>query len=129
MAGARPAAPIAAAWAVMRYLGEEGYVRLAGETREAVRKLRAGIEAIPELHVIGEPVASLMAFGSDAVDIGAVGDVMDDRGWCLDRQKGPDALHVMVSPRHLQVADPFLADLREAVASHGESRGVEARYS
>ena len=129
MAGARPAAPIAAAWAVMRYLGEEGYVRLAGEIRDATRKLCAGIEAIPELHVVGEPAASLVAFGSDRVDIGAVGDVMDDRGWCLDRQKDPDALHMMISPRHLQVADVFLADLREAVERHGESRGVEARYS
>lgn len=79
--------------------------------------------------MIGEPAASLFAFGSEKLDVGAVGDVMDDRGWCLDRQKNPDALHLMVSPRHLQVADAFLADLRDAVASHGASRGVEARYS
>ncbi|MDH3685922.1 MAG: aspartate aminotransferase family protein [Myxococcales bacterium] len=131
MAGARPAAPISAAWAVMRYLGEEGYLRLAREAREATRKLQDGIGAIAGLRVIGAPVMTVFAFGAedDSIDLFAVGDVMDDRGWHIDRQHGPDALHVMVSPKHLEVADAFLADLREAVANHGSSRGKEARYS
>ena len=57
----------------------------------------------------------------------AVGDVMDDKGWHLDRQHGPDALHMMVSPEH-HVVDEF-PDLKDAVDRAGESRGVEARYS
>jgi glutamate/tyrosine decarboxylase-like PLP-dependent enzyme len=124
MAGARPGAPIAAAWAVMRYLGRAGYERLARQILETLRKIRAGIEAIPELSVLGDPIMSVFAFGSDVVDMMAIGDVMDDRGWCLDRQKGPDALHMMLSPAHASIADPFLADLREAVSKHGPSRGV-----
>ena len=114
---------------MLHFLGEEGYVRLAGQIRDTVRRLRGGIEAIPELRVFGEPVMSVFAFGSDAIDISAVGDAMDDRGWHLDRQKGPDALHLMLSPAHAEVADEFLADLRKAVARHGTSRGREARYS
>jgi glutamate/tyrosine decarboxylase-like PLP-dependent enzyme len=129
MAGARPAAPIAAAWAIMTFLGREGYVRLAREVRETTRKLRDGIEAIPELSVWASPAMSVMSFGSEQLDIAAVGDVMDERGWHLDRQNGPDALHMMVSPAHAAVADAFLDDLREAVARHGPSKGVEARYS
>jgi len=129
MAGARPAGPIAAAWAVMSFLGEEGYLRLAAKVRDTTQKLRAGIEAIPGLSVHGDPVMSVFSFGSDTLDVFAVGDVMDDRGWHLDRQKGPDALHLMVSPEHARVADAFLSDLREAVEKHGASRGREARYS
>ena len=72
---------------------------------------------------------SVLAFGSDRVDIMAVGDVMDERGWHLDRQKGPSALHLMVSPSHARIADAFLEDLRDAVAHQGASSGVEARYS
>jgi hypothetical protein len=81
--------------------------------------------------MIGEPVGPVMAFGSprDDLDVMAVGDVMDDKGWHLDRQHGPDALHMMVSPAHAEVVDEFIADLREAVEHAGESRGVEARYS
>jgi glutamate/tyrosine decarboxylase-like PLP-dependent enzyme len=129
MAGARPAAPIAAAWAVMHHLGEEGYLRLARAVRDTTRKLQRGIEAIPGLRVLGEPAMSVFAFGSDSLDIFAVGDGMDERGWHLDRQKGPDALHLMVSPEHEKVADRFLGDLRQAAAAPGRSKGKEARYS
>jgi len=129
MAGARPAAPIAAAWGIMNFLGEEGYCRLAGRAYDAARKLRAGIEAIPGLRIWGDPIASLVAFGSDELDIMAIGDVMDDHGWHLDRQENPSALHMMVSPEHERIADQFLEDLKNAVDNHGASRGVEARYS
>jgi hypothetical protein len=54
---------------------------------------------------------------------------MDARGWCLDRQRDPDALHLMISPEHAGVADRFLSDLRESVKHHGEARSREARYS
>ena len=72
---------------------------------------------------------SVFCFGSETIDIMAVGDVMDERGWHLDRQTGPDALHMMVSPGHAKVAAAFLDDLRHAVQHHGTSKGAEARYS
>jgi glutamate/tyrosine decarboxylase-like PLP-dependent enzyme len=129
MAGARPAAPIAAAWAIMRYLGEDGYLRLAADLLATTEKIRSAIDATEGLRVIGSPVMSVFAFTSDELDIGAICDVMDDRGWNLDRQTPPDALHMMLSPKHGSVADRFIEDLREAVKHHGASRGVEARYS
>ncbi len=129
LAGARPAGPIAAAWAVIRFLGEEGYLRLAREVRDATRRIRSGIQAIPGLHVWGDPVMSVLAFGARTLDVMAVGDGMDQRGWHLDRQRNPDALHLMVSPVHARVADAFLADLREAVATRGPAQAKEARYS
>jgi sphinganine-1-phosphate aldolase len=125
-AGTRPAAPIAAAWATIRHLGAEGYLRLAGAVRDATRTFRAGIEAIDGLRITGAPVLGVMEIASDVHDMSAVGDVMDDRGWHLDRQQG--GLHLMLSPGHVAVAARFLADLADAVAEHGRSRGVEARY-
>jgi sphinganine-1-phosphate aldolase len=112
----------------MNFLGEDGYVRVCKQTIETARRLRAGFEDAG-FKTIGDPVASVMAFGSDAFDPMAVGDQMDDKGWHLDRQHGPDALHMMVSPEHHRIVDEFLADLKDAVASAGASRGVEARYS
>lgn len=127
-AGTRPAAPIAAAWATINYLGEAGYRRLTAQVRDAARRLRAGVEAIEGLHVTGDPVPGVMEVSTDegGPDLGAVADVMDDRGWHLDRQQG--GLHAIVSPSHLAVADRFLADLADAVATHGVSRGVDATY-
>jgi sphinganine-1-phosphate aldolase len=132
-AGTRPAAPIAAAWATIRYLGEEGYLRLAGQVREASSRLRSGVAAIEGLRITGDPVPgvfeiSVDAGGEDPPDIGAVGDAMDDRGWHLDRQQG--GLHAIVSPSHVAVADEFVADLAWAVehARTTASRGTSARY-
>jgi len=132
MAGARPAAPIAAAWAILHYLGEEGYVKLAAQIRDAVKQIQAGIADIPELTVVGEPIMSVFAFTAaegSGIDPFAVGDAMDQKGWCIDRQHGPNALHLMISPKHLSVVDAFLSDLRDAVKNHGPSQGKEIRYS
>jgi len=129
VAGARPASPIAAAYAVMNYLGVEGYLELMRELMATTDKIRAGIEAIEALQIMGKPIGPLLTFTSNSIDTYAVCDLMDDRGWNLDRNTNPNGLHMMISPLHAKYADDFLADLRWAVANHGESRGVEARYN
>jgi glutamate/tyrosine decarboxylase-like PLP-dependent enzyme len=96
---------------------------------ETTARLREGIAATPGLRIWGDPAMSLLALGSDALDIMAVGDGMDDRGWHLDRQTAPPALHMMVTPNHAKIVDAFLEDLRAAAASTAPSRDVEARYS
>lgn len=111
--GTRPGGPIAAAWAVMSYLGEEGYLRIARETLDATNQLLEGIAAIPGLRIMGRPDATIFAFTSDEVDVFMLGEAMSARGWKLDRQQLPPALHLMVTPAHLAVAGRFLADLRE----------------
>lgn len=127
-AGTRAAAPIAAAWATMRHLGEPGYLELASTLRDTVHAFREGVQEIDGLRATHEPDLSLFEITTDRddLDIGAIGDVMDDRGWHLDRQHG--GLHLMLWPYHARVADRFLADLADAVAEHGESRGVGASY-
>ena len=118
MQGTRPSAPIAAAWAVLHYLGEEGYLRLASASLTAARALVDGVRSIAGLEVRGEPEATLVAFGAsdpDALDIFAVGEALSARGWHLDRQTPPDSLHATVSAANAPVVDEFLADLRVVV--------------
>jgi glutamate/tyrosine decarboxylase-like PLP-dependent enzyme len=115
MAGTRPGGAIAAAWAIMNYLGEEGYLALASGVMKTTVKLKDGIRAIPELKILGEPVMSILAIASDRLNVFEVGDEMGQRGWSLDRQQFPSSLHVTVTPAHAPVADRFLADLRDAV--------------
>jgi glutamate/tyrosine decarboxylase-like PLP-dependent enzyme len=125
-AGTRGGVPIAEAWAAVRHLGAEGYLRLAEVVRDATRGFQAGIEGIDGLDITGDPDLSVFEFGSTTLDIGGVADVMDDRDWHLDRQQG--GLHVMVSPGHADVVDQFVVDLTDAVAEHEASRGREATY-
>src|SRR3546814_14174282 len=87
-AGTRPAAPIAAAWATISHLGEAGYLRLAGEVRDATRRYRAGLEAIDGLTITGDPVMGVMESASDVHAPSAVGAAMADPGWKLARPPG-----------------------------------------
>ena len=127
-AGTRPAAPIAAAWATIQHLGRDGYIAKARTVRDATRAFLDGIGSIDELEVSGRPEMSLFEFSSNAGPdaTGAIGDLMHDRGWRLDRQQG--GLHLMVSPGHISITDAFTDDLRHAVADRGVSRGVAASY-
>ncbi len=115
--GTRPGGPIAAAWAVMHYLGEEGYLRLAKKTLDTSDAILDGIRKTPELRVIGDPAMSVFAFTSDVIDIYALGDAMQERGWHVDRQQRPPSLHMMITPAHEQLVGEIIDYLRACVAS------------
>ncbi len=114
--GTRPGGAIAAAWAVMHHLGEEGYLARAQSILDSTKQMQEAMRAMG-LTVLGEPVAGVFAFNSDAVNVYELGDAMDARGWKLDRQMNPPALHVMVTPAHAgPVLEKFLADLKDCLS-------------
>ncbi|MBU0464574.1 MAG: aspartate aminotransferase family protein, partial [Proteobacteria bacterium] len=70
---------------------------------------------------------------SPKIDIFAVGDVMENKGWHIDRLQRPEGLHAMVTPAHEAVADQYLKDLKESlefVKDHPDlaSKGNAAMY-
>jgi sphinganine-1-phosphate aldolase len=125
MQGTRPALPMATAWAVMNHLGIDGYKRLTKTTVETARRMIEGVRAIDGLTVLGEPEAHLVAIaaapGAD-VDVFAVGDALQARGWFHDRQKPPDTLHSTVSAGNAPVIEEYLRDLEACVREVGGTR-------
>ena len=115
MAGTRPGGSIAAAWAALKRIGRAGYLEMARGIMHTTRELIDGINLIPGLRVLGDPPASVFAFTSDEVDIYAVGDFLDQRGWHMDRQIRPASLHLMITPVHAGLEGRFLEDLTAAV--------------
>jgi sphinganine-1-phosphate aldolase len=115
--GTRPGGAYAAAWGVLQYFGKSGYRALARDTLEAVNRMKAGVVAIPELEIMGNPLGPLFAFKSISPDLNiyAVGDQMDAMGWQVNRNQFPAGLHAMVTAQHLKVVDAYLADLKTAV--------------
>ncbi len=122
ISGTRPAGPIAAAWAVMKFLGEEGYLRIAHQVMEATQKIRQGVELISGVEVLGDPEMSVLALASSEVDIYEVGDELALRGWTLDRQQFPASLHLTVNYLHVGQEDQFIGDLARAVAAARRAR-------
>ncbi|HWL42778.1 MAG TPA: aspartate aminotransferase family protein [Ilumatobacter sp.] len=124
--GTRSGAPMAAAWAVMQHLGLEGYLRLTEVVLRNADKIRAAVDTIPGLKVLGQaasqPVFHLLAIATDhdvdpaqgdPIDVFALGDALKARGWHHDRQNPPDSLHLTVSNTNTGVIDEYLDDLYE----------------
>lgn len=114
--GTRPGGPIAAAWAALQGLGADGYLELARRAIDAADALRAGVRAIPGLVLLGRPDATIVSYGAVGLDVYALADRLEARGWSVDRQHRPSSIHLTVTANHAQIVDRYLADLRACVA-------------
>ena len=125
--GTRSGLPMAAAWAVMQHLGIDGYVELTRATLDNADRMRAGIAAIDGIRVLGDGAYHLIALAGDPdasggpIDVFALGDALERRGWFHDRQGPPDSLHSTVSNSNTGVIDDYLEALAQSVA---EVRGT-----
>jgi glutamate/tyrosine decarboxylase-like PLP-dependent enzyme len=116
--GTKGGGPMAAAWAVMHHLGDEGYLRLTADARRATEAIVAAVRSMPELVLRAEPDAMLLSFGAAdpaALDEYAVADALWRRGWYVDRQGPPPSLHLTVNAVHADKVEAFLADLRASI--------------
>lgn len=129
--GTRPGGAIAAAWATMQTIGESGYVEIARTIHALTKRFVEGIDSIPGLEVVGRPDMSVVAYASRDPDLSiyVVGDLLEAKGWHIDRQQRPESLHLMVTPAHVRSVDRFLADLRAAVEEARADPSLAARGS
>ena len=113
--GSRSGGAPASAWAVMQYLGEEGYLRSVERILNIRQRFLDGIRAIDGLEILGEPHAYNFGFTSTSFDMYAVADGMADRGWVSSRVTSPRAIFLMVHRAHEPSVDDYLSDLAEVV--------------
>lgn len=118
LAGSRSGALSAAAWAAMVSIGEQGYLEATRRILETARQIRSGIESIPELRILGDPLW-VIAFTATRLDIYRILDQMAKRNWNLNGLHHPPAIHICVTLPHTQpgVAERFITDLRDSVAA------------
>ncbi|MFN3910642.1 pyridoxal phosphate-dependent decarboxylase family protein [Hyphomonas sp.] len=131
LAGTRPGGAISAAWAVMNVLGVAGYREKQGLVCATREKIEAGVRALG-FEVLGRPMLGLIAFRHPEADALALYSAMRAKGWFTSFTAEPPSLHLMLSPKHAEVAEAYLADLAAALAEARAgvaSETVEARYS
>lgn len=133
--GTRPAGPIAAAWTGLQAMGIEGYLELTKKALTATEKLKAAIAGIDGLKVLGSEHCTIVTWTStsDDVDVYAVADQLEDKGWHVDRQQHPACVHCTITANHLPIIDDYARDLAAAVdfvRTHPDvkSRGNAALY-
>ncbi len=130
----RSAGPLAASWAILKYLGVKGYKDTASRILSAKRKIILGLKEMG-FQILGEPESSLVAFTSDEVNLSKLSSIMEKKGWYIQVQPGsdylkfPSSIHLTLSPVHDELARDFLADLKEALEEAkkmGESDQLKA---
>ncbi|QQQ79912.1 aspartate aminotransferase family protein [Saccharothrix sp. 6-C] len=126
----RSGGPLAAAWAVLRHIGDDGYRALARQALESTRVLREGVEKIDGLRVLGEPSSTLLAVTAsrDDFDVFTVADEMKARNWYVQPQfayrSSPANLHLTVTAANAGHESELLADLRASVEAATEAGPV-----
>lgn len=113
--------PLAAAWAVTRHIGADGYAWLAQQARRATLELAAGIEGIDGLRVLVRPDSTLLTLTTDdTCDVFTLADGMLARGWFTQPQTAfgavPPTLHLTLSAATAPSVPDFLEALRTTTA-------------
>ncbi|EDQ91203.1 uncharacterized protein MONBRDRAFT_14889 [Monosiga brevicollis MX1] len=131
LVGTRPGGYIAASWATLKFLGQEGYMAKAKavmETTEAIKRAVGEIEGIKILgtpHMTGISIVS----ASPQINVLILGDMMEKRGWKLEMQQNPSSLHLSIMPHHVARVQDLVADLRElAMGKKADDEGMAAMY-
>lgn len=114
LAGTRPGGAIAAAWAVMNHLGVAGYRQKQADVVSAREQIEAGVKRLG-FTVFGKPQLGIISFTHPEIDALRIYAQMHKRGWFTAALVEPRALHLMLSPKHKEVAAEYLADLEASV--------------
>ncbi len=114
--------PLAAAWAVVNRIGDDGYLRLTEQVLDGMDRLLAGLVEIPALHVVAAPDSTLVALETDgSCDVFTIADEMLEAGWYVQPQLThaghPPTLHLTLSAATAPHVEEFLTTLASAVAT------------
>ncbi|NIO04068.1 MAG: aminotransferase class V-fold PLP-dependent enzyme [Proteobacteria bacterium] len=111
--------PMAAAWAVLNFIGDDGYLEFARRKLEATRRIVEGIQAIEDLRVMTRPDMCLLAFTSDTVNVFHIIDEMNSHGWyvqpALTFENSKENIHLSINVSNVEWVDAFLTDLEASV--------------
>jgi glutamate/tyrosine decarboxylase-like PLP-dependent enzyme len=115
----KSAGPVAAAWAALKFIGDEGYLELARQAKQATDRIVGAIRAISDLRVLGAPDMNLIAFASDTVSVFHIADEMRQRNWFVQPQlaygSSPANIHLSINPASARWVEPMLEDLSASV--------------
>lgn len=116
LTGSRPGGMIAAAWAALVAMGQDGYKRIASDVMETTLEVVKAVQRIDGLKLMAVPDMTCVAFTTEgSLNIHAVADSMEKKGWKMERQQLPDCIHMSMLPQHKRVIKELISDLEKSV--------------
>ncbi|MEU4390091.1 aminotransferase class V-fold PLP-dependent enzyme [Kribbella sp. NPDC023855] len=115
-------APLAAAWAVIQHIGDDGYQRLARTSYDATLRLAEAAESVDGFTLLARPATTLIALRSDErADVFTIADELGARGWFVQPQLSfrdqPASLHLSMSAATAPRLDDLITAVRQSVAA------------
>ncbi|SNS84418.1 Glutamate or tyrosine decarboxylase [Asanoa hainanensis] len=115
----RSGGPIAAAYATLRSIGDDGYLKFAEITRHAVRRLAAAVEAVDGLRLMAPPTTTVVCFTGPNLFV--LADELTARGFHTQPQMHygdiPASIHLTVTASVAPHVEEFAAALASAAAA------------
>ena len=114
--------PMAAAWAVLNYMGDEGYLKIVREVMAATQMLIEGINRIDGVRVLGKPDMCMFTVTSttEKINVYRLADKMKKKGWYVQpqfaRENSPSNLHISLNRSTVLQAEAFLQAFEETIA-------------
>jgi glutamate/tyrosine decarboxylase-like PLP-dependent enzyme len=127
--GSRPVGPVAAAWAVLNYLGEEGYLRLARSAMRNKERLLEGLAEIPGLRPRHSDLVLAYYESTDpAVPVQQIVGGLNQLGWPSFGMQRPPLVQLAVDPlpEDGSLIDRYLTDLAHVVGKIRSGETVQA---
>ncbi|AXV37328.1 MAG: tyrosine decarboxylase MfnA [Methanobacterium sp. BRmetb2] len=115
--GTRTGASAAATWALLKYMGKEGYTALSRNCMEITKTLAQGLKELG-LELITEPELNIVAFKSEKMSVDELAQKLSDKGWAVSISSYPRAIRIIVMP-HIKKEHitQFLSDLKQITAN------------
>jgi sphinganine-1-phosphate aldolase len=128
----RSGGALAAAWAVTRFIGDQGYARLAASVDSGMRVLLDGLSRIDHVAVLVPPDAIPVAIATDgSCDVFTICDELASRGWHVRPQLSfgefPPTIALTLSAAAVPRVPEFLDAFKSAVKSATGAGPVQLR--
>jgi glutamate/tyrosine decarboxylase-like PLP-dependent enzyme len=127
--GTRPGGAIAASWAALNFLGEDGYREIAAASMRAKDRVITGLSAIDGVRVHGQPPLYAFAWSAEGADMGAVAAHMGKNGWMCGQTTSPPGIHFMATPVHEPSATAYVTAATEAIKSARSNAATAAQQA
>ncbi|XP_069836733.1 sphingosine-1-phosphate lyase 1 isoform X2 [Dendropsophus ebraccatus] len=118
IAGSRPGGIVAACWATMMHIGEDGYIEATKKIISTARFIIKELQKMKEIFIFGNPEVSVIALGSHVFDIYRLSNSLTAKGWNLNTLQFPSSIHICLTMLHTKpgVAQLFVKDVQESVS-------------
>jgi len=117
--GSRSGGVIASTWSIMMHMGYQGYINEAKTIMNGIDIIKKGLNTWHAkdktnkdlLYIMGDPVMSILGFGSKSVNIYCISDSMSAKGWTLNNCKDPSCVHLCLTRANCHKSNKFINDL------------------